>query len=127
MLVDIPGHHWEPSPCGAGGTDVSGTGDRAQGLPLPQCDPEWSRWGAGTPQSRPAPTSSTHTFLIASQVLKGLMGALLQGAPMKHRGPQVPHCLQLHWVLGSPLVWIRRSLRDAGKMPSPAGLWMGGV
>lgn len=45
---------------------------------------------------------------------------------MKHRGPQVPHCLQLHWVLGSPLVWIRRSLRDAGKMPSPAGLWVGG-
>lgn len=46
---------------------------------------------------------------------------------MKHRGPQVPHCLQLHWVLGSPLVWIWRSLRDAGKMPSPAGLWVGGV
>lgn len=113
-------------PVGRGGQMYQEQGDRAQGLPLPQCDPEWSRWGAGTPQSRPAPTSSTHTFLIASQVLKGLMGALLQGAPMKHRGPQVPHCLQLHWVLGSPLVWIRRSLRDAGKMPSPARLWVGG-
>lgn len=126
MLVDIPGPPlgaiplWgggdrcirnrgtEPRACHCHSVTLSGAAG-VLGPPVPPCPnqqyPHFSNRLPGTERAHGGPTpGSTHEA-------QGTPSPTLSSTPLG---------------AGSPLVWIRRSLRDAGKMPSPAGLWGGG-